>query len=262
MAIEVFNRYERKFLIQTAVYEAFQKRLAEYVELDDYNKSHEFYTISNLYYDTGDNHLIRNSLEKPVYKEKLRLRGYGIPNREDKVFVEIKKKVAGLVNKRRTKLTLQEAYDFVDSGSKPELKDYMNKQVLNEIEYILKLYDLEPKLYLAYDRRAFFSKEDRGLRITFDTNIRTRRTELRLEDGDHGEQLLGKDQWLMEIKAEKAMPIWLPRLLSEYKIVNTSFSKYGEEYKKMLTKGTDRKGVANSCLKQFLVQPRLAQQLL
>lgn len=262
MAIEVFNRYEKKFLIQTAVYEALQRRLLEYVELDDYNKSHEFYTISNIYYDTKDDFLIRNSLEKPVYKEKLRLRGYGIPSREDKVFLEIKKKVAGVVNKRRTKLTLDEAYAFADSRIKPQSKDYMNKQVLNEIEYLLRLYKPEPKLYLAYDRRAFFSKEDRGLRITFDTNIRTRRTNLRLEEGDHGEQLLEKEQWLMEIKAERAMPVWLPRLLSEYKIVNTSFSKYGEEYKKTLLNSADRKGVANSCSKQFLIQPQLVQQLL
>jgi SPX domain protein involved in polyphosphate accumulation len=241
MAMEVFNRYERKFLIHTDLYQALQKRLSEYVEPDGYNENHEFYTISNLYYDTKDHYLIRNSIEKPIYKEKLRLRGYGIPGREDKVFLEIKKKIAGLVNKRRTKLRLQEAYDFVETGIKPEPKTYMNKQVLKEIEYLLKLYDLEPKLYVAYDRRAFFSKEDKGLRITFDTNIRTRRAELCLEDGDHGDPLLGKDQWLMEIKAQKAMPIWLPKLLSEYKIVNTSFSKYGEEYKKMLASSTDRR---------------------
>ena len=148
------------------------------------------------------------------------------------------------------------------TGEKPAPKNYMSRQVFREVDQLLSRYPLRPMLYLSYDRNAYFGKEDMGFRITFDTNIRTRRTELRLEDGDHGEQLLGKDQWLMEIKAEKAMPIWLPRLLSEYKIVNTSFSKYGEEYKKMLTKGTDRKGVANSCLKQFLVQPRLAQQLL
>ena len=145
------------------------------MELDEYNKNHPFYTICNIYYDTEDNHLIRHSLSKPKYKEKLRLRGYGVPKQEDKVYLEIKKKVNGLVNKRRTKLVLSEAYEFAETRVKPEYKSYMNRQVLNEIDYILKLYKPVPKLYLAYDRKAFFGINNRDLRVTFDTNIRSRR---------------------------------------------------------------------------------------
>ena len=115
----------------------------------------------------------------------------------------------------------------------------MNKQVLNEIEYTLKLYDLEPKLYLAYDRKAMFGKESRNLRITFDTKIRTRRYDLKLESGDYGEKQLKKDKLLMEVKAENNMPLWLSSLLSEYKIYKTSYSKYGKEYEGLLL--NDRK---------------------
>ncbi|KNY29994.1 polyphosphate polymerase domain-containing protein [Pseudobacteroides cellulosolvens] len=236
MAIEVFNRYENKFMMNTDTYEKVLRTLDEYMELDEYNKTHDFYTIANIYYDTDDHHLIRKSLSKPKYKEKLRLRAYGVPSLDDKVYLEIKKKVFGLVNKRRTKLVLSEAYDFVATGQKPELKKYMNRQVLNEIEYFLSVYDLEPKLYLAYDRKAYFGRDNRDLRITFDTNIRTRREDLRLELGDHGEQLLDKDVWLMEVKAEKTIPIWLTRMLSEYKLYKKSFSKYGTEFKTMISK--------------------------
>jgi len=234
MAIEVFNRYENKFMMDTFTYEKVLATLNEYMELDEYNKTHEYYTISNIYFDTKDHHLIRNSLSKPKYKEKLRLRAYGVPSLDDKVYLEIKKKVCGLVNKRRTKLFLGEAYEFVETGEKPEAKKYMNKQVLNEIEYFLRLYDLEPKLYLAYDRKAYFGIDNRDLRITFDTNIRTRRYDLRLEAGDHGEKLLDSDKWLMEVKAEKTIPIWLSRMLSENKLYKASFSKYGTEYKTMI----------------------------
>lgn len=236
MAIEVFNRYENKFMMNTDTYEKVLRTLDEYMELDEYNKTHDYYTIANIYYDTNDHHLIRKSLSKPKYKEKLRLRAYGVPSLDDKVYLEIKKKVLGLVNKRRTKLVLSEAYDFVSTGQKPELKKYMNRQVLNEIEYFLSVYDLEPKLYLAYDRKAYFGRDNRDLRITFDTNIRTRREDLRLELGDHGEQLLDKDIWLMEVKAEKTIPIWLTRMLSEYKLYKKSFSKYGTEFKTMISK--------------------------
>jgi SPX domain protein involved in polyphosphate accumulation len=234
MGIEVFNRYENKFLLGGETYEDIKEKLNDYMEQDEFNKSNGFYTISNIYYDTRDNHLIRSSLAKPKYKEKLRLRAYGVPEENQKVYVEIKKKVCGLVNKRRTTLRLNEAYDFLSSGEKPELKPYMNKQVLNEIEYFLDRYELEPKLYLAYDRHAMFSKACRDLRITFDTNIRTRRYDLKLEKGDYGESLLEPDVWLMEVKAENSIPLWLSKLLAEHKAYKTSFSKYGTEHKRML----------------------------
>jgi SPX domain protein involved in polyphosphate accumulation len=239
MSKDVFNRYENKYLLSCDTYERITSALSEYMELDKYNKLHSFYTISNLYYDTQDNQLIRNSLAKPKYKEKLRLRAYGVPSLEDKVFLEIKKKVNGTVNKRRTKLVLEEAYNFVNIGEKPSIKKYMNSQVLNEIEYFLKVYNLVPKLYLAYDRKAYFGINNSDLRITFDTNIRTRREDLGLELGDHGDKLLNNSTWLMEIKAEKCIPIWLVRVLSEYKVYRSSFSKYGTEYKSMLAKTTE-----------------------
>lgn len=269
MGIEVFNRHESKFLIDRHIYKEVENRLLEHMEMDEYNKAHEFYTISNLYFDTRENNLIRNSMSKPKYKEKLRLRAYGVPNKDEKVYLEIKKKVCGLVNKRRTKLKLCEAYDLVASGKKPTIKSYMNKQVINEIEYILKIYDLEPKLYLAYDRKAFFSKTNRNLRITFDSNIRTRRYDLKLESGDHGEKLLDSDKWIMEVKAENNIPIWLSNLLSEYKIYKTSFSKYGKEYEKLLLNNRQLlmnnqkvRGGSNTCLTQYSAEPQLLQQSL
>jgi len=119
MAIEVFNRYENKYLLDKDMYYKFQNRLLEYMEPDKINEDHEFYTISNIYYDTKDNKLIRASLSKPKYKEKLRLRSYGVPKEDSEVFVEIKKKYCGHVNKRRLTLKLNEAYDFLDKGIKP-----------------------------------------------------------------------------------------------------------------------------------------------
>ncbi|MDF2533037.1 MAG: molecular chaperone [Clostridia bacterium] len=260
--IEVFNRYEKKFLIDTKTYQSIKNKLLNHMEFDSHNRNHEFYTISNIYYDTSDNHLIRNSLSKPKYKEKLRLRAYGIPEGNKKVYLEIKKKVCGLVNKRRTALRLNEAYEFINTGIKPEIKEYMNGQVINEIEYFLKLYMLEPKLYLAYDRIGMFGKENHDLRITFDTNIRTRRNDLRLESGDFGEQLLENGQWLMEVKAEKSVPIWLSQMLSDYKVYSTSFSKYGKVHQKTLLEDLKLKGDLELCSKQYSTQQQLASHYL
>ncbi len=231
MAIEVFNRYEHKYLMNKETFDKVISVMDKHMELDSYNKNHEFYTIANIYYDTADNHLIRNSLSKPAYKEKLRLRAYGVPDMSSKVFLEIKKKYNGIVNKRRTTLKLNEAYKFIDTGKKPGEKEYMNKQVLNEITYFLKIYDLEPKLYLAYDRLAYFEKGNPDLRISFDHNIRSRRYDVHLEDGDYGDELLDDDMYLMEIKTSRAKPIWLSHMLTELNIKRKSFSKYGTEFK-------------------------------
>ena len=236
MAIEVFNRYEHKYMLDRETFEKVIKILDEHMYMDSHNKDHTPYTIANIYFDTPDDYLIRNSLSKPEYKEKLRLRAYGIPNENSKVYLEIKKKFKGIVNKRRTTLRLSEAYDFVTTGKAPEPKEYMNTQVLHEIEYFLKVYDLSPKLYLAYDRIAYFERDNKDLRISFDMNIRSRRYDLRLENGDFGERLLDGEFYMMEIKTSLAKPLWLTHMLDELNIKRRSFSKYGTEYKNMINR--------------------------
>ena len=236
MAIEVFNRYEHKYMLDRETFKKVIKILDEHMYMDSHNKDHTPYTISNIYFDTPDDYLIRNSLSKPEYKEKLRLRAYGIPNENSKVYLEIKKKFKGVVNKRRTTLRLSEAYDFVTTGKAPEPKEYMNTQVLHEIEYFLKVYDLYPKLYLAYDRIAYFERDNKDLRISFDMNIRSRRYDLRLENGDFGERLLDGEFYMMEIKTSLAKPLWLTHMLDELNIKRRSFSKYGTEYKNMINR--------------------------
>ena len=231
MAIEVFNRFEHKYLLDKETYEKVIAVMDTHMEMDAHNKNYTPYTIANIYYDTEDDHLIRNSLSKPAYKEKLRLRSYGIPELSDWVFVEIKKKYNGIVNKRRTKLTLKDAMDFLASGTVPEYKPYMNGQVLKEISYFLKLYALEPKVYLAYDRIAYFEKNNPDLRISFDANIRARRYDLRPDLGDYGEPVLADELYLMEVKTALAKPLWLTHMLSQLQIRRTSFSKYGTEFR-------------------------------
>jgi SPX domain-containing protein involved in vacuolar polyphosphate accumulation len=236
LAIEVFNRYENKYLIDEKTSARLKNGISEYMESDAYNKNNETYAITNIYYDTNDSHLISTSLDKPYYKEKLRLRAYGTPLVDSKVYLEIKKKYLGKVNKRRSAIKLCEAYSFLETGILPDFQPYMNRQVLNEIQYLLSQHELKPKLYLSYERIAFFNKNQHDLRISFDKNIITRREDLKLESGIFGKTLLDEDVWLMEIKASNSMPIWLAHLLSEYKVYPVSFSKYGTEYKNTLFK--------------------------
>lgn len=233
MAIEVFNRYETKFIITDETYRLLKPQLNEYMEVDEHSRNGEFYTICNIYYDTPDHAIIRKSIEKPFYKEKLRLRSYGVVGYQDKVYLEIKKKCDGCVNKRRTSLTLEDAYHYLETKEMPSANDYLSHQILNEIDYMVQRYsDLRPALYLSYDRSAMFGIEDRNFRITFDTNIRSRRENVGLEKGNYGELLLPENQWVMEVKVKDTVPLWFAKLLSEYQIYPASFSKYGTEYQR------------------------------
>lgn len=245
MVKEVFSRYEKKYLINQETYELLLEKLAQNIVEDNFCKKYGFYSISNIYYDTVNDELIRKSIEKPVYKEKLRLRSYGTPGLDDNVFLEVKKKYKGIVNKRRTTMPLYDAYSFIENKA-IQLAPGMNKQIINEITYFLNMYEVFPKLYLAYDRRAFYGADDENLRITFDKNIRTRRYDLQLELGDYGSPLIDDELWLMEIKVNYAVPVWLTNIISECNVYSTSFSKYGTEYKQIYYRRGEQ-----TCLSQF-----------
>ena len=233
MAIKSFKRYEKKFILNKEQYNNLMPLVLQYMNPDEHCKSGKNYSIYNIYYDTKNNDVIRHSISHPYYKEKLRLRSYNIPNKPtDRVFLELKKKINGIVSKRRVVLTLEEAYKFLELGEKPTSNDYVNKQVINEIEYYLIKNSVHPTVYIGYTRKAFFGKDDSDFRLTFDSKILTRRDVLSLEAGCFGENILEKNQYLMEVKILGAMPIWFTNIISELEIYNTHFSKYGNEYMK------------------------------
>lgn len=226
MSQEVFQRIEKKYLLTQAQYTALRAALTDHMDQDQYG----LHTIANIYYDTDDYALIRASIEKPVYKEKLRVRSYGTPKADDTVFVELKKKFKRVVYKRRIPLALRAADAYLLDNIKPS----RCSQILREIDWFRKLYDLSPKAFIAYDRIALANETDCGLRVTFDENIRWRGTQLDLAKGSWGMPLLPEDSMLMEIKIPGAMPVWLAGILSDLRITPTSFSKYGACYKQHL----------------------------
>lgn len=223
---EVFRRRETKYLLTQDQYEELMNRIINHLEKDKYFES----KICNIYFDTENYDLIMNSLEKPIYKEKVRLRSYDIPTLDDTVFLEIKKKYEGIVGKRRMSIKLRDFYEYLSTG-KLESAD---EQVKNEIDYCFKNYKLYPKLFLAYDRLSYYDKANMNFRITFDRNIRSREKNMNLELGDSGELYFKEDMIIMETKVLDAYPLWFTRILSELKCYPTSFSKYGSIYETKL----------------------------
>lgn len=216
----IFKRVEKKYMLTQEQYDYLINAIAPYMEVDKYGETN----IRNIYFDNSDDELIETSLKKPVYKEKLRLRSYGVPDDDSTVFFEIKKKYKGVVYKRRISMKLHEAYDYMETGELPEHPD---GNIPIEIDYMIRRYHLAPKAFISYDRIAYAGKNIPDLRITFDRNITSRYDDVRLESETDGHQILPEKTYLMEIKIPGAMPLWLAHVLSEKNIFPHSFSKFG-----------------------------------
>ena len=215
-------RREIKYFITPAQRDLLKQALAPYMTPDVYGK----YSINSIYYDTEDWQLIRASIEKPAYKEKLRVRSYGIPGAKDPVFAELKKKYNGIVYKRRISIEAEKADAFL-GGTIPAERF---GQIGRELQWFQLRNNTRPRVYIAYDRTAFAGMEDPALRITIDRNIRWRDTDVAFHCGDYGAPLLKPGETLLEIKSGGAYPLWLSSALSEAGIFPTSFSKYGVCY--------------------------------
>ncbi len=241
---DVFERIETKFLVDDVQYAELMKRLEPMAAIDSYGKT----SILNIYFDTPDYKLIERSLEKPVYKEKLRLRTYGIPEDDTNAFIEIKKKYKGVVYKRRISMAYSDAVDYLVEGKRPP----KISQISNEIDYFVQFYkELRPAMAISYDRIAMAGIEDPELRITFDTNIRWRTENLSLKYGNVGNEILLPGQHLMELKIAGAMSMELARILDELNIRQTSFSKYGKGYTEFMYGNVNDKQEENSKIALF-----------
>ena len=223
----VFKRYELKYMLTLDQKERVLAAMTPYMKLDKYGRT----TIRNLYFDTDTYLLIRRSIEKPTYKEKLRIRSYNKANADSTVFVEVKKKYKHVVFKRRISLPEAEAMKWL-SGEKHTEK---HTQISNEIDYFMELYGtLHPTVFLSYEREAFYANDGSDFRVTFDDTILCRQEDLSLESEVYGTPILPESKVLMEIKCSGGIPLWMTEVLSREKIYKTSFSKYGTAYRTLI----------------------------
>lgn len=223
MAQTVFKRVEMKYIVTKAQKQAILAEMEPHMRMDKYGRT----SICNLYFDTDNYLLIRRSIDKPIYKEKLRLRSYG----GDRVFVELKKKYKKVVYKRRIELEREQAMDWLCGRKSCEIRT----QITDEIDYFLKYYQtLHPVLFLSYEREAYKTREKSDFRVTFDDTVLCRQTDLSLGSPPYGQPVLDEGLVLMEIKCSGGVPLWMTNLLTREKIYKTSFSKYGTAYQKYI----------------------------
>lgn len=245
-----FQRYELKYLLTRRQKEQVIEAAAARMVPDPYGRS----TIRNIYFDTDTYRLIRRSIEGTAYKEKLRIRSYRPARADDTVFIELKKKYDSVVYKRRLAIPLEAAMAGLTGprplagpapadGAEP-VSARRSRQITNEINYFKAYYQtLRPRVFLSYDREAFYDPDDHNIRLTFDENIRARQSDLTLSAGSGGQPLLEPDQILMEIKIAGGMPLWITHLLAAMKLYKTSYSKYGTVYQRCIANPAGRNSI-------------------
>ncbi len=220
---DVFKRYELKFLLDHDQKERLLTEIEGRMTPDSYGRT----TIRNIYYDTDNYRIIRASLAKPLYKEKLRMRSYRCAGPDDTVFVELKKKYDGIVYKRRVALPLNEAGSWLEGASHPGA----STQITDEVDYFLDFYTgLKPKAFITYEREAYQTLGRSDFRITLDENILYRSDCLNLGSRAFGRPLIPEDSTLMELKIPESMPVWMADFLTKQGICRVTYSKYGTAY--------------------------------
>ncbi len=227
----VFVRFEKKYVVTRAqrnhLISGFLKHGFTY---DLYSPNGSTYSVYTIYYDTPDYAVIRQSLTRLSYKEKLRVRFYKYPLKENSlVFIELKKKLSGKGNKRRLPLTYREAIQLIDHHQKPTLTDMIDIQIFREIDFYLKNYTLVPFTFIKYDRLAMMD-ETTKIRVTFDDNIEYTRIASLENLTDFKSLPQSKDLIVMEIKSLTNYPLWLSNLLTEQKVYSRGFSKFRNTY--------------------------------
>ena len=225
--ISVMKRYELKYVLSKEQVERFKERILDHMQIDEYGLT----TISSLYYDTPSNALINRSIEKPFYKEKIRLRSYGLAKENSPVFLEIKRKNNKIVYKRRIVTSEDKADKFFK-----EDEAFNKKQISRELQAFKEKYGiLEPHYLIIYDRIAYY-QDNSDLRITLDINPRYRVDDLNLHTSLDGIPLLKEGEAILEIKVQHSIPLWLVDILTQEKIYKTSFSKVGNAHKREMSK--------------------------
>ena len=213
----IFKRLEKKFILNKHQLTSFKKLINNHMQADAFGH----YNVLNIYYDTPNWDIAKLQLEKPIYREKLRMRCYNSNNKNSDMFLELKKKYKGVSYKRRTYIS-----DYANSTFTLNEK----KQIDKEIDYYINTNQVSERMFIGYSREAYAGIQDPNLRLTLDTNICYRTHDLNFNDVTNGTKILAHDQTLLEVKIGGAFPLWLAKFLSENQLYANSFSKFANSY--------------------------------
>lgn len=228
-AIRAFNRFELKYLVGRDQISAVRQDLADALEPDPHTADGS-YGVWSLYYDTPQLQFYWEKIDGIRFRRKLRIRHYGGPNElasATPVFVEIKQRINRVTQKRRIRLPYLTALDLCERNVVPELDAHHEQVIAGEIASLLGTFDLQPSAITGYRRLAMVGREiDSGLRVTFDTYLRGRTTDLQLDSAVTTPSVLDPSVAIVEVKVNERVPYWLTEKIARHNMQLIRISKY------------------------------------
>lgn len=228
-SLRAFNRFELKYLIGRDQIGAVRADLAERLDPDPYGGDGS-YAVWSRYYDTVDHKFYWEKIDGIKFRRKLRIRHYGEPDgidEETPVFVEIKQRINRVTQKRRIRLPYREALALCDHHELPQLDENPGNLVADEVLTLAAGLDLQPAAVVGYRRMALIGREtDAGLRVTFDTYLRGRTTDLELHAAVPTQSVLPQDLAIVEVKVNERVPYWLTERIARHNMQLVRISKY------------------------------------
>lgn len=221
------SRYECKYLVPTALLPALREFFSTFLELDGHARRapQGAYTITSLYLDSPRLVLYRDTLDGAKNRFKLRLRTYADGPGDD-VFCEVKKRMDGVIYKRRARVARERAQAFL-AGDAFAIERASPSRDAAEFGMLARRIVAGPTLRVRYRREAFESTGADPVRVTFDT-------ELAYALSPSGELSGSVGDWLstpltdpiLEIKFTNTYPAWLSELARRFDLRRRSIAKY------------------------------------
>lgn len=233
-------RYERKYLVPNYQLAALRERVLTFVKPDKYalydHNIFPEYTVRSIYFDTPSLSSLFDKNEGYKDRKKLRVRGYNNQNEHSKVFLEIKRKNGDRIFKNRSLIPFKSLNKILEFGLGEKITENLDKSNQKEdaIKFLYQMnrYHQTPVNLVVYEREPYYGKFDKGTRITFDKNIRSKRyPNLSELYSDFDLNYVWKEHFILEIKYFYApMPIWAKSIVNEFKLQSAPLSKYVEGY--------------------------------
>jgi SPX domain protein involved in polyphosphate accumulation len=233
--IRSFNRYELKYVIHASQIERIVADVSRQMTPDRHGDSSGSYVISNLYYDSPELHMLHSKFVGTNYRRKLRVRVYGEAEggshngagKPRSAMVEIKQRLSRTTQKRRVVVPLDEALRICEARSSWQWSDASDATVADEIRCLVLALGLRPACTISYRRRAFVGSElDRGLRLTFDTELWGAPPRLDFYAQRPTTLLMPRDWSILEIKVDDKVPGWVTELVTRHDCQLRRVSKY------------------------------------
>ena len=247
--MQQIERYEQKFLVPPRMAQILKAEILPYVQLDQASLEGP-YTVLSLYLDGIHLPFYQATQKRLAQRLKLRIRTYNGQH----FFLEIKRKIRGMVWKSRVKLN-QGQYEalFLPQESKIRFSnrleyrrlfrhlDRTQKSILDEFLHWRDLYGAQAKMWVGYQREGFQSKDGLYARVTFDTQLKAQPAHTFVINNNLREDY--QKNWyrldyastfksqqadiVLELKSENLVPPWMSTLCQKYNLTTFGVSKYG-----------------------------------